>query len=95
MRFLESIQLTYILNGSQSSLVAITHSGRWCVLRYCFAFAKMLCSCETLVNFAFNDWKNAIGSEKSRAFQNPPERNGSGGKFSKNEQKRGVHKRVP
>ena len=39
--------------------------------------------------------KTHIGSDKSRAFQNPPEHNSSSGKFSKNEQRRGVHKRVP
>ena len=83
------------VNGSQSSLVAIFHSGGRCVYyAYCFAFAKMLCSCETLVNSAFNDWKNAIGSDKSRAFQNPPESNGSSGKISNNEQTRGIHKRA-
>ena len=67
MRFLESIQLTWkrgdtILNGSQSSLVAIFYSGGWCVLHksYCFAFAKMSCSYETPVNSAFNDWKNVV-----------------------------------
>ena len=66
--------------------------GAYCA--YFFAFVKMVCSCETLVNSAFNDWKNAIGSDKSRAFQNPPERDGSSGKFSKNELTHWVHKRV-
>ena len=45
VRFLESIQLTCkrgdtILNGSQSSLVAIFHRGGWCVLRILFCVCK-------------------------------------------------------
>ena len=81
MRFLERIQLTRkrgdtILNGSQSSLVAIFHSGGWCVLRILFCAYTVLRH-STVEDGAYcpycfvlerpvliYPWKNAIGAKR-------------------------------